>query len=91
MGIQRWDYEDERMHPSSDGDYVRFAHYEAEVAKLRAELAAKSKDAEALHGSLEFIANNFDIHGFKTNGEWKELAERMSDFAKEAMGEGNGR
>lgn len=56
MGIHRWEWGSHNMSEQmEDGDYVLFTDHERVVANLRAELAAKSKQCDALRDGLEAV------------------------------------
>lgn len=64
MGIQRWDWDDLSMISDSEGDFVRHSHYEAEVARLRAELGevnehfSRYREGAIEHATLIVTENN---------------------------------
>lgn len=96
MGIQRFDWDEFSMLTDSEGDYVRFAHYEAEVSSLRAELAAKSKDAARWDYArtilaVEHIEAAYELCGHPAHVPSENESVRADQAIDIAMGEGNGR
>lgn len=97
-GIKRWYLAGryyEGMKESGEGEYVLHSDHEEEVDRLRAELAAKSKDAERyrwlqMQSPYRFkkiqdacVIDSVDVLYFK--------ADRFNELLDAAMGDGNGR
>lgn len=95
MGIDRYDlyvdeYEHEPdLHYHECGDWVRFEDHEQVVADLRAELAAKSKDAERYAWLRERAGQDDDFVQIFIDNE-SYAPGHLDAQVDSAMGEGNG-